>query len=75
LAAAGNVNLLPGIFVISVNDGIVQGLAQSNFNVSLVSGCTSAPLDQEHELVYKWRDCSNLASQGQLGLYARTAMM
>jgi hypothetical protein len=27
--------------------------AQRNFNVSLVSGCASAPLDQEHELVYK----------------------
>ena len=37
--------------MISVNDGIVQGLTQRNFNVGLVSGCTAAPLDQEHDLV------------------------
>src|ERR1700674_4146803 len=74
LAAAANVNMLAGIFVISVNDGILQRLAQRDFNVNLVSRSASALLDQKHELVYRGRDCSDFAWQSQVHLEARAAM-
>src|SRR5258708_3121321 len=73
-AAAADVNMLARVFMISVNDGILQCLAQRDFNVSLVARSTSAVLDQEHELVNKGRDCTDFAWQSQLQLEARTAV-
>ena len=52
-AAAANVNMLPRVFMISVNGSVRQGLTQRNFNVHLVSASALAFIDQEHEPVYK----------------------
>jgi hypothetical protein len=52
-AAAANVNMLPRVFMISVNGSVREGLTQRNFNVHLVSASALALLDQEHEPVYK----------------------
>jgi hypothetical protein len=47
------VNMLPRVFMISVNGSVREGLTQRNFNVHLVSATASALLDQEHEPVNK----------------------
>jgi len=44
------VNLFPEVLLVSVEDGIVQGRSESEFNVSVVSGNTIRFSDEMKEL-------------------------
>jgi hypothetical protein len=60
--SADDVNMLVRVFMIAVKDSICQGFSQRNFNVDFASGHTSASLDEQHELIYKRRDCGDCTS-------------
>jgi len=64
--SADDVNMLVRVFVIAVNDSVCQGFSQGDFNVNFAAGHTSASLDEQHELIYKRRDCSDCTSNGRL---------
>jgi hypothetical protein len=52
--------------MISMNDGVCQGLAQCDFNVAHAFRNTAALPEQEHEPVHKRRNGSHFAWQGVL---------
>ena len=58
-----DMDVLPRVLMIAMNDGIYQSLAQCDFDVSFITINASAIRDQLHELFYKRGDARNLTRQ------------
>jgi hypothetical protein len=62
---ARNMNALLGVFMIAMNNGIGDGLAQRYFYINLgsllVSKAAAERRNEFHELLYEWRNLFNSA--------------
>src|SRR5690349_21305739 len=68
LAATTDIDSLPRILLISVDDGICQRLAQCDFNFSLDSQRISASFDEVHEAVGEGGNRGDFASHREFHL-------
>src|SRR5258708_30039521 len=67
-ASAGQMNLLVGIFAVSVNHGVRKSFEYGDFNFIFSLFCDAKfqreQFNEPHELIYEWRDVSCTAGEG-----------
>ena len=73
--AATNMNVFPGILMISVNDRVCESFTQCDLNVALALRNTAAVPEQEHESIHEGRDRSHFAWQRALQFDTRTGLI
>ena len=75
LTAAANMDVFLRVLMISMKDGVCQGLAQCDLTVGLAFRETAALPHQKHELVHEGRNCGHFARQRALYIEVSAAVI